>query len=55
MGVAFISIGTKREIEGTVKTLTIKRTILGELFMVVVVDSVDESETKFETGKIALV
>jgi len=44
-----------REIEGTVKTLTIKRTILGELFMVVVVDSVDESETKFETGKIALV
>ena len=44
-----------RKIEGTVKTLTIKRTILGELFMVVVVDSVDESETKFETGKIALV
>ena len=42
-----------REIEGTVKTLTIKRTILGELFMVVVVDSVDESETKFEIGKIA--
>ena len=42
-----------REIEGTVKTLTIKRTPLGELFMVVVVDTVDESEIKFETGKIA--
>jgi putative transposase len=42
-----------REIEGAVKTLTIKRTPLGELFMVVVVDTVDESEIKFETGKIA--
>lgn len=42
-----------REIEGTVKTLTIKRTPLGELFMVVVVDSVSEPEVKFETGKIA--
>jgi putative transposase len=38
---------------GTVKTLTIKRTPLGELFMVVVVDSVDESEIKFETSRIA--
>ncbi len=42
-----------REIEGTVKTLTIKRTPLGELFMVVVVDNVDESEIKSTTGKIA--
>jgi putative transposase len=42
-----------REIEGTVKTLTIKRTPLGELFMVVVVDNVDKPETRFETGKIA--
>ncbi|MBD2505257.1 RNA-guided endonuclease InsQ/TnpB family protein [Anabaena azotica] len=50
-----------REIEGTVKTLTVKRTPLGELFMVVVVDvrvSVSEREggkleTKFTTGKIA--
>ncbi len=42
-----------RPIEGTVKTLTIKRTPLGELFMVVVVDSVADPETKFETGKIA--
>jgi putative transposase len=42
-----------REIEGTVKTLTIKRTALGELFLVVVVDSVDEPETKVKTGRIA--
>ncbi|MBE9000765.1 transposase [Nostoc sp. LEGE 12447] len=42
-----------REIEGKVKTLTIKRTPLGELFLVVVVDSADESEIKFTTGKIA--
>jgi putative transposase len=42
-----------RSWEGTVKTLTIKRTSLGELFMVVVVDTVHEPEIKFETGKIA--
>jgi len=42
-----------REIEKTVKTLTIKGTPLSKLFMVVVVDSVRESEIKFETGKIA--
>ena len=42
-----------RPIEGTVKTLTIKRTPLGELFMVVVVDSVDEPLIKFETSRIA--
>jgi putative transposase len=42
-----------REIEGTLKTLTIKRTPLGELLMVVVVDNVDEPEIKFETGKTA--
>ncbi|BAZ22321.1 transposase [Kalymmatonema gypsitolerans NIES-4073] len=41
------------QIEGTVKTLTIKRTPLGELFMVVVVDDVVKREIKFETGKIA--
>ena len=44
-----------RDIEGTVKTLTIKRTTLGELFMVVVVDGKDEPGTKFETSRIALV
>lgn len=44
-----------RAIEGTVKTLTIKRTPLGELFMVVVVDNVNESQVKFETDKIALI
>jgi putative transposase len=42
-----------RNIEGTVKTLTIKRTSLGELFMVVVVDDVERLEIKSETGKIA--
>lgn len=44
---------TSREIEGNVKTLTIKRTSLGELFMVVVVDDRSESEIKTTTGKIA--
>jgi putative transposase len=44
-----------REIEGKVKTLTIKRTTLGELFMVVVVDCVEESQPKFETSRIALI
>jgi putative transposase len=42
-----------REIEGTVKTLTIKRTSLGELFMVVVVDSASELEIKSMSRKIA--
>lgn len=42
-----------REIEGSVKTVTIKRTPLGELFMVVVVVDVDEPELKFTTGKAA--
>ncbi len=42
-----------REIEGTLKTLTIKRTPLGELFMVVVVDTAISEEIRFETGKIA--
>jgi putative transposase len=41
-----------REIEETVKTLTIKRTALGELLMIVVVDDVSEPEAKFKTGKI---
>ncbi|MBD2412048.1 transposase [Nostoc calcicola FACHB-389] len=42
-----------REIEGTVKTLTIKRTPLGELFMVVVVDEGSQPEVEVKTGKIA--
>ena len=41
-----------REIEGTVKTVTIKRTSLGELFMVVVVDS-SELVIEVETSRIA--
>jgi putative transposase len=42
-----------REIEGTVKTLTIKRNPLGELLMIVVVDDGAEPEIKVETGNIA--
>ncbi|MBW4479299.1 MAG: transposase [Tolypothrix brevis GSE-NOS-MK-07-07A] len=42
-----------REIEGAVKTLTIKRTPLGELFMVVVVDNCPETQNKITTSNIA--
>lgn len=42
-----------REIEGTVKSLTIKRTPLGELFMVVVVDNTVEPSLQVETSRIA--
>jgi len=42
-----------REIKGTVKTITIKRTPLGELFMVIVVDDVATPDIKFTTGRIA--
>lgn len=42
-----------REIEGTVKTVTIKRTSLGELLLVVVTDHVEEPQTIFTTGKTA--
>ncbi|MBD2499195.1 RNA-guided endonuclease InsQ/TnpB family protein [Anabaena azotica] len=59
-----VKIGSKiyqfwksREIEGTIKTLTIKRTPLGELFMVVVVDrdAINRvcTEVEVKTGKIA--
>lgn len=61
LGVNRVRIGNQvyqywnsREIEGTIKTLTIKRTALGELFMmVVVVDNVNEPVIKFETSRIA--
>jgi len=42
-----------REIDGKVKTLTIKRTPLGELFLVVVVDSGNELSIKSEPSSIA--
>lgn len=42
-----------REIEGKIKTLTIKRTPLGELFMVVVVDDSSRLEIKSTPSKIA--
>ncbi len=60
LGGSRIKIGSRvyqfwnsREIEGTVKTLTIKRTPLGELFMVVVVDDGAGPDVKTETGRIA--
>ncbi|NET57648.1 MAG: transposase [Symploca sp. SIO2E6] len=42
-----------REIEGTIKTLTIKRTALGELFLIVVVEGYSTPAVISETGKIA--
>lgn len=42
-----------RAMKGTVKTLTVKRTPLGELLMIVVVDDGSEPEIKVETGNIA--
>ncbi len=43
-----------REIEGTIKTVTVKRTPPGELFLaVVVVDNISYLEIKSATGKIA--
>jgi len=42
-----------REVEGKIKTLTIKRTALGELFMVIVVNNELKPEIKSTTGKIA--
>jgi len=43
-----------REIEGTIKTVTIKRTPLGELFLaVVVVDNISDLGIKSATSKIA--
>jgi putative transposase len=55
-----IKIGSKvyqfwnsQPIEGKVKTVTVKRTPLGEMFLVVVVDNGSNPEIKSETGKIA--
>lgn len=42
-----------REIEGKIKTLTIKRTPLGELFMVVVVDAGEPPEPEVAPSRIA--
>lgn len=53
IGCSVYQFWKSREIKGTVKTLTIKRTPLGELFMVVVVDDVIEPQVKLTTGKIA--
>jgi len=45
--------GKSRPLEGKVKTVTVKRTALGELFLVVVVDDCLQPQVKIETGKIA--
>lgn len=42
-----------REIEGKIKTVTVKRTPLGELFLIVVTDNQPQPEVKIETSKIA--
>lgn len=42
-----------REIEGKIKTVTVKRTPLGELFLMVVTDNQPHREVKIETSKIA--
>ena len=42
-----------REIEGTIKTVTVKRTPLGELFLTVVATGPDREIVKIETGKSA--
>jgi putative transposase len=42
-----------RPISGKVKTVTIKRTALGELFLIVVVNDNSQPAIKIETGKIA--
>jgi putative transposase len=47
------SLGVDAERSRSVKTLTVKRTPLGELFMVIVVDDAVEPEIKFTTGRIA--
>ena len=42
-----------REIKGKIKTVTIKRTALGELFLVVWVENLPQHQVETETGKIA--
>jgi putative transposase len=53
IGLCVYQFWKSREIEGIVKTLTIKRTPLGELFMVIVVDDSNSPEVEVKTGKIA--
>ncbi len=53
IGIRVYQYWNSRPLEGAVKTLTIKRSPLGELFMLVVVDNVADDQIKFETGKTA--
>ena len=53
MGRKVYQYWNSRETEGIVKTLTIKRTRLGELFMFVTVEQSTEQESASATGKTA--
>jgi putative transposase len=55
-----VKIGSKvyqfwnsQNIEGKIKTVTIKRVPTGDLYLVVVTDALGQAENKFKTGKIA--
>jgi putative transposase len=42
-----------QQIEGKIKTVTIKRVPTGDLYLIVVTDALGQAENKFKTGKIA--
>ncbi len=55
-----VKIGSKvyqfwnsQNIEGKIKTVTIKRVPTGDLYLIVVTDALGQAENKFKTGKIA--
>jgi putative transposase len=55
-----VKIGSKvyqfwnsQNIEGKIKTVTIKRVSTGDLYLIVVTDALEQAENKFKTGKIA--
>ncbi len=55
-----VKIGSKvyqfwnsQNIEGKIKTVTVKRVPTGDLYLIVVTDALGEAENKFKTGKIA--
>ena len=60
MGGNRVKIGSKvyqfwnsQNIEGKIKTVTVKRVPTGDLYLIVVTDALGEAEDKFKTGKIA--
>ncbi len=55
-----VKIGSKvyqfwnsQPIEGKIKTVTVKRVPTGDLYLIVVTDALEQSDNKFQTGKIA--